>query len=449
MINTPKSREFKIGKMRMSYAATIASSAKTPTITAEFQHAFDVLENSRKNVFLTGKAGTGKSTFLHYFREHTKKKVAVVAPTGVAALNVAGQTIHSFFRLKPAFVDVTTLKASRSKVLKELEMLIIDEISMVRADVFEGIDHTLRLARQNDKPFGGVQVCVIGDLFQLPPVVSREEKTFYAQYYPSPFFFCTKAYGEAQFTTIQFNTIHRQNDGAFIHILNAIRAGTCSTMELEVLNNRVSPKASPAAGTLVLTTTNALAEDINTTKLAKLVGAVRSYAGVLSGDFGMKGGRLPAAEELLLKEGAQVMFVKNDSEGRWVNGTIGIVQKLASDVIKVMINGTTYDVKPEKWKTIVYEFNEEQGKIVEKILGTYTQFPITLAWAITIHKSQGKTLERVIIDLGTGAFAAGQLYVALSRCKSLAGIALKQPVAVADIRCDEEVIAFMREFDEG
>ena len=428
----------------MTHAATIASNYKTPKITPEFQKAFDLLENTRQNVFLTGKAGTGKSTFLHYFRERTKKKIAVVAPTGVAALNVGAQTIHSFFRLKPAFVDVMALKPNRSKVLKELELLIIDEISMVRADIFDGIDHSLRLARKNDKPFGGVQLCVIGDLFQLPPVVSREEKTFYGQYYPSPFFFCTKAFAEAKFKTIQFSTIHRQNDGAFIQILNAIRAGTCDVIELESLNSRLSPKATPAAGTLVLTTTNALAEDINNTKLAKLAGTVRSYTGILSGDFGMKGGRLPAPEELALKVGAQVMFVKNDSEGRWVNGTIGIVQKLGTDSITVGIGDITYEVNPEKWKTIGYEFSEEHGKIVEKTLGAYNQFPLTLAWAITIHKSQGKTLERVIIDLGSGAFAAGQLYVALSRCKSLAGIALKQPITHADIRCDAEVVEFMR-----
>ena len=424
-------------------------SDKTPITTDEFSEAFHLLENTKENIFLTGKAGTGKSTFLHYFRQHTDKKIAIVAPTGIAALNVGGQTIHSFFRLKPNFIDITALKPNRSRILKELELLVIDEISMVRADIFDGIDHSLRLARENNLPFGGVQVCVIGDLFQLPPVVSREEKTFFAQYYKTPFFFGAKAYAEAEFRTLQFTTIHRQNDGAFIQILGAIRAGTCNALELEALNSRQKPKATPAAGTLVLTTTNALAEEINHTKLAKLSGPAHRYEGKLSGDFGLKGGRLPAPEELALKVGAQVMFVKNDTGGRWVNGTIGIVEKLTDEAITVRIDAVTYEVEAEKWKTIGYEFSEEHEKIVEKPLGAYTQFPLTLAWAITIHKSQGKTLEKVIIDLGTGAFAAGQLYVALSRCRSLAGIALKQPVTQADIRCDAHVIAFTRRFENN
>jgi ATP-dependent DNA helicase PIF1 len=413
------------------------------SITAEFKHAFELLENTRKNVFLTGKAGTGKSTFLHYFREHSRKKIAVVAPTGVAALNVGAQTIHSFFRLKPGFVDIKALKPTRTRILRNLELLIIDEISMVRADVFDGIDRALKLARRNTDPFGGVQVCVVGDLFQLPPVVTREEKSFFGQFYTSPFFFCTEAYKNAHFTTVQFSTIHRQNDGAFIQILNAIRAGTCDVIELEALNSRLNPKASPAPGTLVLTTTNALADTINHTKLENLVGKARSYEGALDGDFGISGARLPSPETLTLKVGAQVMFVKNDSEGRWVNGTIGTVQALDEDSISVRIGEVNYTVEREEWTSLGYEFNTEEDKIIEKTLGTYTQFPLTLAWAITIHKSQGKTLERVIIDLGNGAFAAGQLYVALSRCKSLTGIALKQPVTPGDIRCDTEVMAFM------
>ena len=416
----------------------------TPQITDEFQHAFDLLENTDQNVFLTGKAGTGKSTFLQYFREHTKKKIAVVAPTGVAALNVGGQTIHSFFRLKPSFVNVTELKPVRSKVLKEIELLIIDEISMVRADIFEGIDHSFRIARKNNVPFGGVQICVIGDLFQLPPVVTRDEKTFYSQYYATPFFFGTNAWQSGDFQTIQFETIHRQSDEEFIGILNAIRAGQCDAAKLATLNARVNPRVTPAAGTLVLTTTNALADDINETRLEKLAGEPHLFKGKTTGDFGMNGARLPAAEELTLKPGAQVMFVKNDSAMRWVNGTIGTIQSIREDSITVKTASGEFDVEPEKWKTIGYEFDELMDKIVERTLGAYEQFPLALAWAITIHKSQGKTLERVIIDLGYGAFAAGQLYVALSRCKSLQGIALKQPVNAADIRCDPEVVAFMR-----
>ncbi len=419
-----------------------------PNITPEFSAAFELLENSSQNVFLTGKAGTGKSTFLQYFRRNSLKKIAVVAPTGVAALNVSGQTIHSFFRLKPAFVKVAELKPIRNRVLKELELLIIDEISMVRADIFDGIDHSLRIARKNNQPFGGVQICVIGDLFQLPPVVSNDEKQFFAQHYRSPFFFASHAYGEADFRIIQFNTIHRQNDAEFIHILNAIRSGACGEQELQTLNARLVPRATPAPSTLVLTATNALAENINNTKLRDIAGNKIVYEGELKGEFGMKDARLPAPEQLALKVGAQVMFVKNDSEGRWVNGTIGMVETLEDDLITVSVRGIVHDVEREKWKNIGYEFSEEQEKIIEKPLGTYTQFPLMLAWAITIHKSQGKTLERVIIDLGSGAFAAGQLYVALSRCKTLAGIALKQAVTQADIRCDGEVLAFMNGSDE-
>jgi len=430
--------------IKNAISSVYASAFKQPKITPEFASAFELLEKTKTNVFLTGKAGTGKSTFLHYFRENTAKKIAVLAPTGVAALNVSGQTIHSFFRLKPAFVNVGELKPIRNRVLKELDLLIIDEISMVRADIFDGIDHSLRLARKNQKPFGGVQICVIGDLFQLPPVVTGEEKAIFSEHYSSPFFFCAKAYSEAEFKTIQFSTIHRQNDAEFIHILNSIRAGACGAGELKTLNSRHLPKATPAPNTLVLTSTNALAENINSEKLAKLHTPAKIYEGDLKGEFGMKGGRLPAPEQLALKVGAQVMFVKNDPEGRWVNGTIGIVEKLEDEIITVRVGDVVHEVEPEKWKNIGYEFSEAEEKIVEKTLGSYAQFPLMLAWSITIHKSQGKTLERVIIDLGRGAFAAGQLYVALSRCKTLSGIALKQPVTNADIRCDTQVLEFMQ-----
>lgn len=415
-------------------------------VTSEFAQAFDLLEDTRQNIFLTGKAGTGKSTFLKYFRENTKKQIVVVAPTGVAALNVQGQTIHSLFRFAPRFIDQSTIKYDRRKIFKEMELLVIDEISMVRADIFDGIDRFLQLARKNKEPFGGVQICVIGDLLQLPPIISNEEKEFFAQYYDSPFFFATRGYKNANFKTIQFSTIHRQNDAEFIHILNSIRSGNCDKASLAILESRVNPKVTPAQGTLVLTTTNALAENINNSKLAQLTTAAHQFEGNLKGEFGLNGARLPSPQQLELKVGAQVMFVKNDSDGRWVNGTIGIVEALGSEDIKVRVGDTTHKVEEEKWTSLGYEFSEIEGKIVEKTLGSYTQYPLMLAWAVTIHKSQGKTLERVIIDLGNGAFAAGQLYVALSRCKTLSGIALKQPVTKRDIVCDENVIEFMQQF---
>jgi ATP-dependent DNA helicase PIF1 len=418
-----------------------------PILTPEFKHVFDLLENTSQNIFLTGKAGTGKSTFLKYFREHTKKKMAVVAPTGVAALNVGAQTIHSFFRLKPGTIDLKTLKAKNTRVMRNLELLIIDEISMVRADLFEAINHSLKLARRNHEPFGGVQICVIGDLFQLPPVITRDEMAAFADTYRTPFFYGTKAYEEGDFQTLQFTTIHRQQDEIFINLLNSIRNGDCTTAELEILNSRVNPRATAAPGTLVLTTTNALADGINSEKLAKLPNATKCYEGEFSGEFNISSGRLPAAQELVLKVGAQVMFVKNDTTGRWVNGTIGTVQELTKDYVAVSVGGEVHEVEPEQWETIGYEFDKEQDEIIEKTLGTYTQFPLMLAWAVTIHKSQGKTLERVIIDLGHGAFAPGQLYVALSRCKSLNGIALKQPITPTDIRCDAEVIEFMQRYN--
>jgi len=419
--------------------------AEDITITSEFSEAFDLLENTKQNVFLTGKAGTGKSTFLQYFRENTEKEVVVVAPTGVAALNVQGQTIHSFFLIKPGFVDVLEFKPGKRRAFKAIELLIIDEISMVRADVFDAIDHTLRNARKNNKPFGGIQVCVIGDLFQLPPVISTDEREIYADYYKSPFFFSSKAYDDGDFRMVQFETIHRQKDTDFVNILNAIRTGKCNSNTLKLLNDRLHPRATPAPGTLLLTTTNALAEKMNNSKLQNMSTSLSDYKGKLSGKFGLNGARLPAPEQLELKVGAQVMFVKNDSEGRWVNGTIGIVEKLGKKIITVRVGDAEYEVKPVTWESIAYEADGE--KIIEKSLGTYKQFPLMLAWAVTIHKSQGKTLERVIIDLGRGAFAAGQLYVALSRCRTLEGIALKQLVTQRDILCDDEVIEFVQDLE--
>ncbi|HEU5046398.1 MAG TPA: AAA family ATPase [Rickettsiales bacterium] len=413
-------------------------------VTAEFASAFELLENSRANVFLTGKAGTGKSTFLQYFRRNTRKRLAVVAPTGVAALNVNGQTIHSLFRFVPRFMHKGEVKPDKRRVFKEMELLIIDEISMVRADLFDAIDQFLRLSRRSNEPFGGVQVCVIGDLFQLPPIVSREERAFFAQYYSSPYFFATEAFRAGRFQTVEFTTVHRQNDEKFIHILNAIRSGHCSAEDLRALNIRLDGEHEPHSATIVLTTTNAIADNLNDASLIKLAGKAMTYASDTRGNFGMNGPRLPAPELLTLKVGAQVMFVKNDPEGRWVNGTVGTVIAMDEAIVTVRTEEGTYPVEPKKWQTLGYEFDEDKGQIVEKTLGSFTQFPLMLAWAITIHKSQGKTLERAVIDLGHGAFAPGQLYVALSRCKTLEGITLKRPITANDTRCDRAVVEFMQ-----
>lgn len=412
-------------------------------ISDEFKLAFETLENGKENVFLSGKAGTGKSTFLQYFRQNTKKNIAVVAPTGVAALNINAQTIHSLFRFSPRFIEPENIKTDKRKIFRELNILIIDEISMVRADVFNGIDCFLKISRKNNLPFGGVRVCVIGDLFQLPPIVNRDEQNFFAQYYNSPYFFATKAFEEAKFRYIEFTKVHRQSDPDFVNILNSIRNGACGSEHLGKLNARAVQGQNLQEGTLILTTTNAIADTTNTKRLADLPGIAKKYSGEVKGSFGLSGARLPAQEELIIKKNAQVMFVKNDSDGRWVNGSIGIVEDFEDDNIRVRTDSGVWNVEREKWKTLAYEFDEEKEKIVEKTLGTYSQFPLMLAWAITIHKSQGKTLDNVIIDLGNGAFAAGQLYVALSRCKTLQGITLRKPAAYRDIKCDARILDFM------
>lgn len=417
-------------------------------ISPEFARAFDLLENSKQNVFLTGRAGTGKSTFLQYLREHSKKKIVVVAPTGVAALNVAGQTIHSFFRFPPRFLDVSDPKLIRrqrgSKIYSMMDLLIVDEISMVRADVFQSMDLFLRLnGRDRNQPFGGIQICVVGDMHQLPPVVGRDEESLFHERYETPFFFSAPAYKDAEFETIEFQEIYRQENGEFIELLNRIREGEASEEVITRINQRVIARAKAMPGTLTLTARNLTADRINETELGKLTNEEFSYNASMQGEFGLSGDRLPAPEKLRLKVGAQVMFTRNDKESKcWVNGTLGIVHALTATKIQVKVNDAIHTLTPEKWEMIRYEA-DETGAIIAKAVGTYKQYPLTPAWAVTIHKAQGKTLNRVIIDLDNGgAFAAGQLYVALSRCRSLENIALRKPATARDIRCDERVIEF-------
>jgi len=421
------------------------------TLTAEFEHALDLLENTHQNVFISGKAGTGKSTFLEHFRQKTKKNVAVVAPTGVAALNVRGQTIHSFFGIKTGLIDVASLKPTRNKkLLGNLDLVIIDEISMVRADLFDAVEKTLRANNDKTQPFGGVQICVIGDLFQLPPVLTNDEKAAYNLVYTSPFFFASPNYQTANFELVKFDTIFRQTDAAFIQTLNKIRIGRKTPDILTYINQRHTTDYDFQQSPITLASTNAIADKLNETELQALKGKAYTFKGAMSGKFSVERGRLPSPEKLELKIGAQVMFTRNDNpKKRWVNGTIGTVTFVDDENIEVTIfrpNGSkrAYMLEPEKWVTYEYAFNEEKKKLEQKETGSYTQYPLMLAWAVTIHKSQGKTLENVIIDLGHGAFAPGQVYVALSRCKSYENLVLKQPIRARDIWCDPSILDFAR-----
>ena len=392
------------------------------------------------SVFLTGKAGTGKTTFLKHIVENCGKRLAVVAPTGVAAVNAGGVTIHSFFQLPlcPYLPDVKELvteyqmpeknrsmRKDRVKILRTLELLIIDEISMVRADILDAIDATLKRYRRNDKPFGGVQLLMIGDVQQLPPVVTESEKPFMDQVYPSPFFFNSRAFRSLGHIVIELNKIHRQSDQTFTALLNDIRTGSPSDQTLERLNRRLDPDFEPPAGEywIRLTTHNQQADTINREKMDALKGKSMIFKAKIEGNYPESA--YPAETGLRLKKGAQVMFTRNDTSGSsmYFNGKIGTVTELDPEIIVTDENGNEIIVNQEKWDNIRYEIDKETQEIRAVNDGSFTQYPLRAAWAITIHKSQGLTFDRVIIDAGR-AFSFGQVYVALSRCRSLEGIVL-------------------------
>ncbi|MDP3787189.1 MAG: AAA family ATPase, partial [Candidatus Omnitrophota bacterium] len=389
----------------------------------EFKAAFDLMENTRECLFVTGKAGTGKSTLLKYFKANTGKKIIVLAPTGVAAINVGGQTIHSFFRLPPRIIQKDTIKRLRDKSLVEnLDMVIIDEVSMVRADIMDGIDYALRLNRGRMKiPFGGVQMVFFGDLFQLSPVVENEAKELMEEMYSSPYFFSAKVFNDCNIRSIELSTIYRQKDSSFMELLNRVRNKEYTKEDMDTLNKRVQKDiaVSKKDETVILTTTNSLANTINQDRLSKLPGKEITYKALTSGKF--EESAYPTDTSLKLKKGAQVILIKNDPGKLWVNGTLAKVVALSNDSIVVDINGRTCDVPVVKWQKIEYNYNEDEDKIEDKVVGAFAQYPIKLAWAITIHKSQGQTFDKVIIDLGHGAFTHGQVYVALSRCTCLDG----------------------------
>jgi len=412
-------------------------------LSEEFESIVEQLENTKDHFYITGKAGSGKSTLLAYFRSVTQKNTAVLAPTGVAAIRVKGQTIHSFFGFPPKVIQTRHIKKVRQvELLQNLETLIIDEISMVRADVFDAIDYSLRVHRKKlTQPFGGVQVIVFGDLFQLPPVVNMDESSLLERIYPhGQFFFHSNIFQDAQFKTLELQSIYRQTDDHFIYLLNAVRDGSITNSQIDNLNDSLVENFEMDEGKIILTTTNARASGINQNYLKQLSSEEFSYRAQATGQFYKE--LFPTDEVLKLKKGAQVIMIKNDPEKRWVNGSIGTIHDIAEKKIKVKINHKIYEVKKEKWDRIQYSYDDDQQEVLENVTGSFKQYPMRLAWAITIHKSQGQTFEKVIIDMSQGSFAPGQLYVALSRCISLEGIELLRPLKKSDVIVNKQLIGF-------
>lgn len=418
------------------------------TVTEEYLRVKGLLDAGCKMVFVSGKAGTGKSTLIHYLRHTYKGNVVVVAPTGVAALNVNGVTLHSYFKLPPRIITESDIKEVKDrKLYSKLHLLIVDEISMVRVDLVDAMDAFLRKnGRDKDQPFGGTQVLLVGDMFQLPPVVTNQEQTILDERgYSSPYFFSAKCLETCEMATVELTEIFRQRDPKFTKMLNNIRVAE-NLEEVVPLLNASCTRGAADNSIITLTCTNAVADEINIAEQVKLEGESRIYMGEITGKFVVEEERLPSPLNLTLKVGAQVMFTKNDETRRWVNGSLGRVVELGPGSIKVeMISdteGLIHDVTQVEWESYKYVFCRVSEKIVPEVAGRYIQYPLTLAWAVTIHKSQGKTLAKVRVDLGTGAFASGQVYVALSRCRSLADISLERPIKEQEVKCDPIILRF-------
>ncbi len=418
-------------------------------VTDEYRQILEWLNAAAPIVFVSGKAGTGKTTFIKYLRSVYEQNLVVVAPTGVAALNIQGATIHSFFRFPPRIMTDADIEMARDrKLYTKMSLLIIDEASMVRADIIDAIDKFLRKNRENSAPFGGVQVLLVGDLFQLPPVVNRREKeAMQAMKYESPYFFSAKAFKESRLVSKDLTKIYRQTDPYFVGLLNKIRSAEELDDVVGALNQRCPNKGElEGKAVITLTCTNNVADRINDDHLNKLITDPITFRGDVSGKFALEDEKLPSPLNLTLKVGAQVMFTTNDDKKRWVNGTLGKVVELGDKMIRVEVQdrfgANIHDVQRVTWEAFRYKFDEVNDKIVPECTGRYIQYPLMLAWAVTIHKGQGKTLEKVRVDLGSGAFDYGQVYVALSRCRSLDDIQLAKPIKVGDIKCDPVIKRF-------
>ncbi len=431
----------------------------------ELQNALQIIKYTRRSLFLTGKAGTGKSTFLRYIANNIKKKSVVLAPTGIAAINAGGCTLHSFFKLPfhpllpndsqfsiKKIRDTLKYNSEKRKLLQELELIIIDEISMVRADIIDFIDKVLRIyCRNMREPFGGKQLLLVGDVYQLEPVIKEDERKILQPFYPNLFFFNANVFREMGLVSIELKKVYRQNDPQFISILDDIRTSNVSETDLRLVNQRVGTGTAQEGLAITLSTRRDVVDHINEEKLKALPDASVVYKGVVNGEFPENS--LPTPLELELKMGAQIMFIKNDKCHRWVNGTLGVVVGFSDDESETIYvhtdNEQDVEVEREVWSNVKYTYNETEKKIEEQEIGTYTQYPLRLAWAITVHKSQGLTFKNVNIDFTGGVFAAGQTYVALSRCTSLEGISLQKPIRRSDVFVRPEVSNFAKSYNDA
>ena len=427
--------------------------AGTIEINPEFGRALDLMEAGERNLFVTGRAGTGKSTLLEHFRATTRRDPVVLAPTGVAALNVRGQTVHRFFGFgvdtTPEQVRASRRKPRDPKLTAKLETIVIDEVSMLRADLLDCVDQYLRQHGPiPGTPFGGVQMVFVGDLYQLPPVVTGEEREIFRTVYETPYFFSARALAGEDLEIVELQKVYRQKDAGFVALLNRIRNDSVEDDDLARLNARLDPDFEPESDLfhVNLTTTNRNADRINEARLASLPGRTLVSRADVGGDFGRE--HYPTATELAFKDGAQVMMLNNDAAGRWVNGSIGTIESLEQDeegedflVVRLRDSDDLVDVRPHTWDLVRFALADD--RIVSEPIGYFTQLPFRLAWAVTIHKAQGKTFDRVVVDLERGAFAPGQTYVALSRCTSFEGIVLARPVAKSSIRADWRIRQFL------